>query len=1128
MSEVEYLRGLEGLLNELFSQDCSNERKREIEQILSQFQQQSGSWRYCLYFLKQSRNHFVLMFALKVLEDLVNKMWASVVDKDRLEVRQFLLDFVMWSHGSMLVENYIQKKAIKVVVDIGRADWPHKYPEFFISIIQLIQDPDKCSLGLVMALTASEELATPREDLSMARKEELHKLLLEIVPKLLAVTLSVLERIADRQRQTVAETPPSSPDRLSQAISCDSSIKFQLPASQQERKPPHHYAPLDVRSEELSNHALECLVHVFSWVPLATALSPSLLTTIFHFATVGCEIGVNAQSSSCANLGSLAMSCINELVSKHQIPIEYEDFLVTLFVQTFNLLERITEEVIPGSNASGEPENLLRHLEDSYIEKFSELLRVFVSNHLRRVESSGFFSIHDFLSLLYKYTFKQPLLDGFFMSLEIWDAFLDYIIGKTASPNWQASVAGTHDQYKEVVLSLVDSLLKKAQFQYNSTELQDMENEGDAEQESEWQHFVSRILDIAAKAAELYADEVIHMMLAVFSNNVSVYEGIHHLITENEQGQSLQVATAKDAEQLHTALRDLTTSIQALGSVVDHFIGDQFMNRYERAYALVDKLCKVVLYSTQHALFVITTPVSELIQPALQDVHAQGLATLRTYCHWLSQFYVETARRREHEDMCAGLIVQEVDAIASVLDRVAPETVHMAAAALLVSLCTTVRPHYILSMKPLQLMLKNAASGSLAALPYQAQLLTFKGLSSALVIPWPELADTDQQWDARAAEHEKLLKGLSQQFRLIHSVESFVGDRDLQGRAPFIKRALAILTEILDAVKYQGTKSKLIVFQAVRELMESCLVLFTVYIRQPDVIDSIMTFLLILCDSLKVQVGPKFIEKTIQTIMSLFTSEQMCETVVKESENGCRVIERFLRLLQVVVQEQGRAFKGFLPNIIAFCMEQIHPLVAHRDVPDINSVMFELLQDVLVHHWRHFFPTSVLQKVRNSSSLDEPIDNEGQFMVIMKAIGESLLRPDITFFKQNLTALENLNSKWRLYHKAVIRGGLLAQLLSVLLHVLVKKSHDLLREEITVALHNMAAVDFDHFYRHFLPHFLWSELEGLTDTQREELAKGVNLHKDLPTFTQTIHRLTSDVRYYVVCNSSLPAGSVKL
>ena len=38
-----------------------------------------------------------------------------------------------------------------------------------------------------------------------------------------------------------------------------------------------------------------------------------------------------------------------------------------------------------------------------------------------------------------------------------------------------------------------------------------------------------------------------------------------------------------------------------------------------------------------------------------------------------------------------------------------------------------------------------------------------------------------------------------------------------------------------------------------------------------DVIDSIMTFLVALCDSLKVQVGPQFIERTIQTIMGLFT-----------------------------------------------------------------------------------------------------------------------------------------------------------------------------------------------------------------------------------------------------------------
>lgn len=336
--------------------------------MLGQFQQQAGSWRFCLYFLEQSNNQFVLMFALKVLEDLVNKMWASVGDKDRLEVQHFLLNFISLSHDSASVESFIQKKAVKVLVDIGRADWPRRYPDFFSTIIQSIQDPSKCSLGLVMALTASEELATPREDLSMARKEELQKLLLDTVPQLLASMLSVLEAITDRQRRTVAETPPSSPERLSVIASRDSPVKgLQLPLAHQERTPPHHYAPLDVQSEELSSLALKCLVHIFSWAPLSAALSPNLLTTLFHFASIGCEIGADARTMSCAQLGSLAMSCLNELVSKPQIPANFGDFLVTLFGQLFKLLERITEEVMPGSSGSGESGNLLSHLDDRLV-----------------------------------------------------------------------------------------------------------------------------------------------------------------------------------------------------------------------------------------------------------------------------------------------------------------------------------------------------------------------------------------------------------------------------------------------------------------------------------------------------------------------------------------------------------------------------------------------------------------------------------------------------------------------------------------------------------------------------------------------------------------------------------------
>lgn len=47
----------------------------------------------------------------------------------------------------------------------------------------------------------------------------------------------------------------------------------------------------------------------------------------------------------------------------------------------------------------------------------------------------------------------------------------------------------------------------------------------------------------------------------------------------------------------------------------------------------------------------------------------------------------------------------------------------------------------------------------------------------------------------------------------------------------------------------------------------------------------------------------------------------------------------------------------------------------------------------------------------------EQVENQAQFIAIMTYYGQSFLLPDIAIFKQNLEALENLNSKWKLYQK---------------------------------------------------------------------------------------------------------------
>lgn len=56
--------------------------------------------------------------------------------------------------------------------------------------------------------------------------------------------------------------------------------------------------------------------------------------------------------------------------------------------------------------------------------------------------------------------------------------------------------------------------------------------------------------------------------------------------------------------------------------------------------------------------------------------------------------------------------------------------------------------------------------------------------------------------------------------------------------------------------------------------------------------------------------------------------EQLAASILQEGSAGCRVVQKFLKILQVVVQEPGQAFKPFLPSILSLCMEQVYPVVA--------------------------------------------------------------------------------------------------------------------------------------------------------------------------------------------------------
>ncbi|KAJ8250881.1 hypothetical protein GJAV_G00214310 [Gymnothorax javanicus] len=864
-SEEASLRALESLMTEFFHSCTSNERKREIEELLNNFAQQTGAWRHCLYFLSNTRNEYVMMYSLTVFENLVNKMWLGVASQDKMEIRGCLPKLLLSEHKTL--PYFIRNKLCKVIVDIGRQDWPMFYHDFFTNTLQLIQSPSMAPLGLVLLKTTSEELACPREDLSVARKEELRKLLLEQVPTMLGLLTGILQTIWDKHSVTAA-TPPPSPTSADSGEVLGSLLRGELRSKVLLQPLP----VLEPDSLQLCSLALECLAHLFSWIPLSTSITPSLLATIFHFARFGCDLrgaaglkgkvgssiyssssssssngsstgGPGPPPSSCpvngstipggsraerARLGVLAMTCVNELMSKNCVPLDFEEYLLRMFQQTFFLLQKLTRE-----NNAHTVKSRLEELDEGYVEKFTDFLRLFVSVHLRRIESNAQFPVVEFLALLFKYTFHQPTHEGYFACLDIWTVFLDYLTTKIKSRLADRDTA--LDRYKDALVLLLREVLHRIQFRFSQAQLEELDDETlDDDQQTEWQRYLRQSLEIVAKVMELLPSHAFSTLFPVLQENLDVYLGLQQFIVTTGTGRRLNITAENDCRRLHCALRDLSSLLQAVGRLAEYFIGDVFAARFNDALAVVERLVEVTCYGSQISLYDLETAIPSVLKPDLIDVHAQSLAALQAYSHWLAQFYSEL--QRQNQSRFVSLITSAMDASAPLVTAKVPEKLLLSACHLMVSISTTIRPMFLVTLPAVQNLFSLITDSLGRQLPPEAQVLVCRSLSNMLLLPWPNLPESEQQWATRSSSHASLLAALTRHYRQLRPSPGLQQRRvDLD---PTVKaelhQTLSVLRDIVDSISGEATKSRQICYQSLQESVQVSLALFPIFIHQPD------------------------------------------------------------------------------------------------------------------------------------------------------------------------------------------------------------------------------------------------------------------------------------------------------
>lgn len=1111
------LAALELYVNELFSGNASKEQIQKIHEALDNFSRQKGAWKDALYFLNQTTNPQTAMYSLTVLEGFITKGWNGLSSEEQLELRTTLYHWLLEKH--QFAPYFIRNKAVQLVVHIARSDWPQKYPDFLNDVLMLVSSSNSSStiLGLLFLQTASEELGTPRDGLLYSRKAELKQRLLQLIPNTLAILTGLLQTIWEKRPHSITSTPPPSPtNSLPTEISTP---RQHLPTGK------NHSHSLNSEMEPVARLALQCLTHFFTWIPLSSHVTPQLMELIFRFVGMGTEESLPVMST-CNELSVpvVALGTINEILYKNCVPAEFENFVVLLFNNCCIILHHFVNDLANG--------HLPQQPRPQFMEKLVELVHLLMSNHLRRLEGRLLpqFSVPQFLSLFFTFTFKQADWGRYASCLDTWQVFLSYVKQSSNTSGSQPSLNGDTlaVRYQDSLVTLSEHVLRKILFSSNGTQLEELDDEAiDGNMETERQKIQLQSIEIFVTAGELVRNQTLSLLNEPFQRCTSAYRSLTSLSTTTNN--VVRLESKDQLKEMLMLLSDLAMLIQLIGRLSELHTGPDYCTHFEMGKALVGKLVDLATYgSLMINLNFVGLPGDEL-KSTLSLVHAQVLSSLQAWCHWISIWAHGDGPKEPVNSLVAALVASAVDVFSPTwssrgvatgnLKENGREKVYQAGLQLLSSVVSVIRTSNLWNCPSWNEIYHSVYD--IDYLPPAIHRQLTRCVLGSAIVTWRNCTVEEQHWEERQSRLQLTLERVTQATRIIvQELRREPLTALLAQGKPIVISTITLLADLAGLARDETTASKAALYSALGPWIEPTLILLSYYIHDAEVTETIFQFYVAVFDSLLSQVGIARAEKAVQTFLEIFQQQNIQVILQQDNLHGIRAVEQLLRILQIVVQEPGNAFKRFLPNTLSLCLDHIHPCITQINSSEIKETFYHLLTLILRHHWRSFFKGSVLTTY-GSRELDraEQMDNRPQFIAIMTSYGQSFLLPDITIFKQNLEALESLQSKWKLYHKAVFRDGIASQFMSTLLNVLTNGSHELLREEVGLAIYAMASPDFEVFFQQFLPTYLLN-CQGIEDYQRIALKSAFTNDTDLPSFTQNVHRFTNDLRCFRSTNIS--------
>lgn len=1019
--------------------------------------------------------------------------------------------------------------------------------------------------GLILLKTLTEELVSNRDDVPAARKDELKMLLTQQVPGILMLVQRILDNVFDVRilSPLSTQTPMPSPSNtlgspyasapIGAGMRSRSTSGSSGKGSFRDRLFGHiindtdrfvHGGKLDDMSMTVASLALEIMLQLFSWISLSDHVTPALLATLFKYA------GLNNEET--VALGVLAMSCVNEMLSRSCVPRDFEEYLVQIFRQIFQILQDLTDD---NPQKSG---NALEELDSTYREKFIDFINLFLTQHMPRVESSLSFPMHEFLEQFFRFTFMQPSLETFQECLRTWSIFLDHLLERLSNQTRLVQTAGglaesngglisaplDHVKYKAGLLAFVRELLKRILFASSGQDLKDIDDVNEnSEGQTEWDQYLLEAVDILGKITDLYPENVLEQLLPLFASNSSGLLQAHTILSNNS-------ASREDSTRLFCFMKDLRSCLVTLCSV-----STVFTNAFEVSLGttvqLVARILDIAEYCHSHVLY--------RHGPQFRKLSCQAFVSLEAYCPWLSMLGAsissDPSRQSAFEQLVARMIDVSVQTIFTTTGHNDDEIVSETAAKLLLAIATTVRPpsfantmsianltsalallpmtsarnvHAAETLSPSLLssssppsspssrIPKRTASSSIgggAGLFPSVRRICTQALVSAVVLPHAHTRENQQAWLQRAEVLKEVVRPLLYPLKEIASSASFQNTFNQPQVKQQVASSLDVAMAILDSVHGGSRPPKQIVHDAISEIFPMAVSFLRVYVHESDTMEVIVGFFLRLLEVLRAQLSEAFVAETLDVFFSVLGGDRLANQLAQVVQANtasllpAEVASRFLTLLTLIVDEPGKHFDVFIGNILGLCLSPLSVLVSSNENPAVVIVrpaFYHLVHTLLLNKWRYF---SSLPQNAPDVVATRLAQLDGLFQVIANGLQSS----DIDTYQRNLRGIEKLQEVNKLYQRDVFRRHLYG-FLEILLVIVLNKSHELLRDETMNCIYNMASVDFDSFYGPFIDRIL-AGLAHLSTEHKALLRHDLQSEKDLPTFTTNLQRFASDYAF---------------